>query len=66
MQAAVEAGGIITKAEAISLASVNLEKLLGLREPVTDLVAVKHGSHFDFEGKVVGIISQQRGLVDLI
>ncbi|KAF9523733.1 carbohydrate esterase family 9 protein [Crepidotus variabilis] len=64
--AALEAGGDLSKSEAIALASVNLEQLLGLRDAVTDLVAVKQGTLFDFEGKVAGIISQQRGLVDMI
>jgi len=57
-------GGVST-CEVLALASVNLEHLLGLHNPVTDLVAVEKGSILDFEGKVVGIISQIRGVVDL-
>jgi hypothetical protein len=45
---------------------VNLEKLLGIKKPVTDLVAVKQRILLDFEGKVVGVISPQRGVVDLL
>jgi len=57
--------GVVSTSEVLALASVNLEHLLGLHNPVTDLVAVEKGSILDFEGKVVGIISQARGVVDL-
>ena len=57
--------GVVSTCEVLALASVNLERLLGLHNPVTDLVAVEKGSILDFEGKVVGIISQIRGVVDL-
>lgn len=65
-QAALEADGALSRSDAIALASVNLEKLLGLKKPVSDLVAVKSGSLLDFEGKVVGVISPGRGVVDLL
>jgi hypothetical protein len=64
--AALEANGALSRSDAIALASVNLEKLLGIKKPVTDLVAVKQRSLLDFEGKVVGVISPQRGVVDLL
>ncbi|KAF5309156.1 hypothetical protein D9619_012722 [Psilocybe cf. subviscida] len=64
--AALEANGALSRSDAIALASVNLEKLLGIKKPVNDLVAVKQGSLLDFEGKVVGVISPQRGVVDLL
>ncbi|KAF9474768.1 carbohydrate esterase family 9 protein [Pholiota conissans] len=64
--AALEANGALSKSDAIALASVNLERLLGFRRSVTDLVATKGGSLFDFEGKVVSVISPERGVVDLI
>lgn len=50
----------------LALASVNLERLLGLQNSVTDLVAVEKGTMLDFEGKIVGVISPSRGVVDLI
>ncbi|KAF8897048.1 hypothetical protein CPB84DRAFT_1781415 [Gymnopilus junonius] len=64
--AALEANGAISKPDAIALASVNLERLLGVNSPNTDLVAVSRGTLFDFDGKVAGIISPHRGVVDLI
>jgi len=56
--------GNISISEVLALASVNLERLLGLQTPVTDLVAVEKGSFLGFEGKVVGVISPMRGVVD--
>ncbi|KIM40067.1 hypothetical protein M413DRAFT_446222 [Hebeloma cylindrosporum] len=64
--AALEANGSLSKSDAIALASVNLERLLGIQNPITDLIAVKGGTLLDFEGKVVGVISPQRGVVDLL
>ena len=66
-QAALEADGEISKAEAIALASSNLEKLLGLKSGTvtSDLVATTGGTVLDFESKVVGIVSAKRGVVDL-
>jgi hypothetical protein len=65
-QAALEANGTLSKDEAYALASVNLERLLGIQVPNTDLVAVKYGDLLGFEGEVVGIISPQRETVDLM
>ncbi|TFK44767.1 carbohydrate esterase family 9 protein [Crucibulum laeve] len=64
--AALEADGAISHSQALSLASVNLERLLGISKPIKDLVAVKGGSLLGFEGKVSGIISPSRGSVDLL
>ena len=66
IQIALEANGALSKSDAMALASVNLERLLGVQNPITDLVAVKGGTLLDFEGKVVGVISPQRGVVDLL
>ncbi|KAF5393062.1 hypothetical protein D9757_001113 [Collybiopsis confluens] len=64
--AALESDGKISKAEAIALASSNLAKLLGLPSDTTStLVATTGGTILDFESKVVGIVSAQRGVVDL-
>lgn len=57
--------GSVSTCEVLALASVNLEHLLGVHNPVTDLVAVEKGSILDFGGKVVGVISPMRGVVDL-
>jgi len=57
---------LIPKSEALALASVNLERLLGLHNKATDLIAVEKGTIFDFSGKVVGVISPLRGVVDLL
>src|ERR1700683_4739755 len=67
-QAALEAHGEISKAEALALASVNLEKLLGV-EPdhsQNDLVATRGGTLLDFQSRVVGLISARRGVVNLL
>ena len=57
----------MTRAEILALASTNLERLLGLEtDPqLSDLVATEQGDLLDFEGKVVGIISPRKGVVDL-
>ncbi|RDB24983.1 Imidazolonepropionase [Hypsizygus marmoreus] len=64
--AALEANGQLSKSEALALASVNLEILLGVESGNEDLVAIKGGSLLDFTGKVVSIISPSRGVVDLL
>ena len=68
LKAALEAGDRISRMEAYSLVSINLEKLLGLHrdEFNSDLVAVRGGDFLDFNGKVVAIISPSRGVVDLL
>lgn len=65
-QAALEANGHISRADAIALASTNLEKLLGVKNTNNDLIAIKKGTILDFEGKVVGVISPDRGTVNLL
>lgn len=64
-QAALEANGQLTKADALALGSVNLEALLGLETENTDLVATRGGDIADFEGKVIAVISPSQGKVDL-
>jgi len=67
--AALEAGGRISKLQALALASNNLEKLLGgnaeLASGASDLVATQGGDLFSFGSKIVGVISPRRGSVDL-
>ena len=65
-QAALEANGTLSKHEAYALASVNLERLLGIQVSNTDLVAVRHGDLLGFDGEVISIISPQRETVDLM
>jgi hypothetical protein len=65
-QAALEANGTLSRREAYALASVNLERLLGIKATNTDLVAVKHGDLLGFEGEVISIISAQRETVDFM
>lgn len=62
----METGGNISRVETLALASVNLEILLDVKTVNDDLVAIKGGSLLDLEGKVVGIISPSRGVVDLL
>ena len=45
---------------------MNLETLLGVKKPVTDLVAVRYGSLLDFEGKVAAVLSAHWDVVDLV
>ncbi|CDO72361.1 hypothetical protein BN946_scf184977.g58 [Trametes cinnabarina] len=65
--AALESGGQIEKADALALASTNVEKLLGFKTDGLqgDLVATLGGDLLDFSSKVVGVISRRRGLVDV-
>ncbi|OSC98900.1 carbohydrate esterase family 9 protein [Trametes coccinea BRFM310] len=65
--AALESDGAISKADAIALASVNVEALLGVKTDglQQDLVATQGGELLEFS-KVVAVISPRRGVVDLI
>ncbi|KAI8973081.1 carbohydrate esterase family 9 protein [Trametes punicea] len=65
--AALESNGTISKADALALASTNVETLLGVKadEVQGDLVATQGGDLLDFS-KVVAIISPRRGVVDVI
>jgi hypothetical protein len=69
LQLALDAGGSISKAQAIAIASTNVAKLLGGKVVVADdyeLVATEGGDLLDFSSKVKAIISPRRGLVDLL
>ncbi|KAG1899770.1 uncharacterized protein F5891DRAFT_1036409 [Suillus fuscotomentosus] len=58
--------GFIDRATALALATTNLEKALGVqREMPQDLVAYRGGDVFEFEAKVVGVISETLGRTDL-
>ncbi|PCH43664.1 hypothetical protein WOLCODRAFT_75840 [Wolfiporia cocos MD-104 SS10] len=64
--ALLDAPHFLDKASAFSLASSNIETLLGLdvRAGEEDLVATSGGDLLGFEGKVVAVISARRGTVD--
>ncbi|KAF8217750.1 carbohydrate esterase family 9 protein [Mycena galopus ATCC 62051] len=62
--AELESNGAIPRAKAMELVSSNVELLLGVAESNTDLVATRGG--FDFEGKVIAIISARQGAVHLL
>ena len=68
IQAALEAGGKLSRKETLALASTNLAALLGaedaLKEP--ELVAYQGGDIFDFASKPVAVLSAGRGVVDLL
>jgi hypothetical protein len=64
-QAAIEAGEDLSKRQALALAGANVEKLLGAR-PSRDLVATIGGDLLDLGAKVAGVISVERGVVDLV
>ncbi|KIM80183.1 hypothetical protein PILCRDRAFT_73396 [Piloderma croceum F 1598] len=64
--AALESDGKISKAQAIALATTNVEKALGLPSgPWHDIVAYSGGNIFDFKSTVVGVVSAQRRVVDI-
>jgi hypothetical protein len=66
VQAALESNGQIGKAQAIALATTNIEKALGLSSSAWhDIVAFSGGDIFDFRSKVVGVVSAQRRIVDI-
>lgn len=66
-QAALEANGEVSKADALALVSSNVEKLLGVKTDglQADLVATRGGDLLEFS-KVVGVISPRRGVVDIL
>ncbi|KAJ7182422.1 hypothetical protein C8R43DRAFT_1100885 [Mycena crocata] len=65
--AALDADGAIDYSTAMALASTNMDRALGLDlgADAEELVAYQGGSMFDFESKVVGIMSERRAAVEL-
>ena len=57
----------LSKEEAFALATVNMEKLLGLKPHAgsRDLVATVGGDLLDYEGKAIAVISPRRAVVDI-
>ena len=67
LQVAIEAGGAISRADAIALGSVNLENLLGgdTKDGNADLVAWRGGDMFEAGSKAVAVISPRLKLVHI-
>ncbi|KAI0268341.1 composite domain of metallo-dependent hydrolase [Gloeopeniophorella convolvens] len=66
--ATAESNGRVSPEQALGLASVNLERLLGIDQAVQDgdMVAWARGSPLETHSSVVGVASSARGLVDLL
>ncbi|KAJ7028309.1 hypothetical protein C8F04DRAFT_1291263 [Mycena alexandri] len=65
--AALDSNGAIDYATALALSSTNIEKALGINSHACDadeLVVLKGGDMFDFESKVIGVVSTRRGAVE--
>ncbi|KAG6895604.1 hypothetical protein C0992_000419, partial [Termitomyces sp. T32_za158] len=58
--AALESNGTISKTQALRIATTNMDRALGVGR-VRDIVAYQGGTMFDFESRVVGVISAERG-----
>jgi hypothetical protein len=67
-QAAIEAGGNISKEQAFAIGSVNLQKLLGaeVNGEEMDLVATRGGDLLELSSKVVAVISPLANLVNFV
>ncbi|KAM6496057.1 carbohydrate esterase family 9 protein [Amanita muscaria] len=63
--AMLESNGRIHEADAITLVTTNLERLLGIRGIDEDFVVYEGGGMFDQTSKVVGVISQEQMTVHL-
>ena len=65
--AALDANGRINRAQALALASTNLEKIFGIESDAGsgDWVAYKGGDIFEMSSKVVAIASGRRRRVDM-
>ncbi|KAF9225904.1 carbohydrate esterase family 9 protein [Gyrodon lividus] len=65
--ASIDSQGLISMVDALTMATTNVEKLLGVTRKAfnSDMVATKGGELLSFEGKVVAVTSPRRGVVDL-
>jgi hypothetical protein len=64
---AINAGGDLDKETALSLISINLEKLLGLElEEQREMVVWQGGDVFEMQSKVIAVISKPREQVDVM
>ena len=68
MKATAESNGRVSPDKAIELASVNLERLLGIDQAFQegDMVAWSRGSPLDVQSSVAGVVSSAHGWVDLL
>ncbi|EJD36586.1 composite domain of metallo-dependent hydrolase [Auricularia subglabra TFB-10046 SS5] len=60
-----ESSGLLSVDSALALATTNIQKLLGLEDADTDLVAYSGGSWYEQESKIVAVLSPARNLVDI-
>ena len=68
IKATAESNGRVSPEKAIGLATVNLERLLGIDQALQegDMVAWARGSPLDMQSSVVGVVSSAQGWVDLL
>ena len=68
IKAAAESNGRVSPEKAMGLATVNLERLLGIDQALQegDMVAWARGSPLDMQSSVVGVVSSTQGWVDLM
>ncbi|KAH9999801.1 hypothetical protein BJV77DRAFT_1058149 [Russula vinacea] len=68
IKATAESNGRVSPEKAIGLATVNLERLLGIDQALQegDMVAWAHGSPLDMQSSVVGVVSSAQRRVDLL
>jgi hypothetical protein len=68
IKATAESNGRVSPEKTIELASVNLERLLGIDQAFQDgdMVAWARGSPLDMQSSVAGVVSSAQGWVDLL
>ena len=68
IKATAESNGRVSPEKAIGLATVNLERLLGIDQALQegDMVAWARGSPLDMQSSVVGVVSSAQGWVDIL
>lgn len=68
IEATAESNGRVSPEKAIELATVNLERLLGIDQAFQegDMVAWARGSPLDMQSSVAGVVSSAQGWVDLL
>ena len=66
-QTQLDGNGRITREQAVAMASTNLERMLGISssDMKGEWVAYMNGGVLDFTSKVVGVVSERRGVVEL-
>jgi len=66
--ATAESNGRVSPEKAIELATVNLERLLGIDQALQegDMVAWARGGPLDMQSTVVGVVSSAQGWIDIL